>query len=98
MEAAGFCPESAEVDSAVRGDLRSLATRSKFACARFLVPDKKTTDTPNTRGKGTAMNVETVELKAVAEVAKTDEAIELLTLSLDDLDIVAGGASLGALC
>jgi len=44
------------------------------------------------------MNVETVELNAVAEVAKTDEAIELLTLSLDDLDIVAGGASLGALC
>jgi hypothetical protein len=44
------------------------------------------------------MNIETVELNAVAEVAKTDEAIELLTLSLDDLDIVAGGASLGALC
>jgi len=44
------------------------------------------------------MNVETVELNAVAEVAKTDEAIELLTLSLDDLDIVAGGSSLGALC
>lgn len=44
------------------------------------------------------MNVETVELKAVAEVAKTDEAIELLALSLDDLDLVAGGSSLGALC
>jgi hypothetical protein len=44
------------------------------------------------------MNVETVELKAVAEVAKADEAIELLALSLDDLDIVAGGASLGVLC
>lgn len=44
------------------------------------------------------MNIETVELNAVAEVAKTEETIELLTLSLDDLDIVAGGASLGALC
>lgn len=41
------------------------------------------------------MNVVTVELQAVAEVAKTDEAIEMLSLSLDDLDIVAGGASLG---
>ena len=41
------------------------------------------------------MNIETVELNAVAEVAKTEETIELLTLSLDDLDIVAGGASLG---
>lgn len=41
------------------------------------------------------MNFETVELIAVAEVAKADEAIKLLTLSLDDLDIVAGGASLG---
>lgn len=44
------------------------------------------------------MNVETVELNAVAEAIKADETIEMLTLSLDDLDIVAGGASLGALC
>ncbi len=44
------------------------------------------------------MNVETVELQAIAEVAKTDEAVEVLSLSLDDLDLVAGGASLGALC
>lgn len=43
------------------------------------------------------MNVETVELKAVAEVAKADEAVDLLTLSLDDLDLVAGGSSLGSL-
>ena len=43
------------------------------------------------------MNVEAVELKAVAEVAKTDEAIELLALSIEDLDLVAGGASLGLL-
>ncbi len=44
------------------------------------------------------MNVETVELQAIAEVAKADEAVEVLSLSLDDLDLVAGGASLGALC
>ena len=43
------------------------------------------------------MNVETVELKAVAEIAKTGEAIELLALSIDDLDLVAGGSSLGSL-
>lgn len=44
------------------------------------------------------MNVETVELQAITEVAKTDEVVEVLSLSLDDLDLVAGGASLGALC
>ena len=44
------------------------------------------------------MNIETVELQAIAEVAKTDEVVEVLSLSLDDLDLVAGGASLGALC
>lgn len=43
------------------------------------------------------MNIETVELNAVAEVAKSDEAIEMLALSLDDLDIVSGGSSLGSL-
>jgi len=31
----------------------------------------------------------------VAEVAKTDEVIEMLALSLDDLDLVGGGSSLG---
>jgi hypothetical protein len=41
------------------------------------------------------MNVEHVELKAVAEVAKTDEVLEILALSLDDLDLVGGGSSLG---
>ncbi len=41
------------------------------------------------------MNVEHVELQAVAEVVKTNEAVEILSLSLDDLDLVAGGASLG---
>lgn len=44
------------------------------------------------------MNVETVELQAIAEVAKTEEFAEVLSLSIDDLDLVAGGASLGALC
>jgi hypothetical protein len=44
------------------------------------------------------MNVETVELQAIAEIAQTDEVVEVLSLSLDDLDLVAGGTSLGALC
>jgi hypothetical protein len=48
--------------------------------------------------KETAMNIETVELQAIAQVAKTDEVVEVLSLSLDDLDLVAGGTSLGALC
>jgi hypothetical protein len=48
--------------------------------------------------KETAMNVVSVELQAVAEVEKTDEVVEVLSLSLDDLDLVAGGTSLGALC
>ena len=43
------------------------------------------------------MNVEHVELQAVAEVAKTDETIEILALSLDDLDLVGGGSSLGVI-
>ena len=39
------------------------------------------------------MNVETVELQSRRiEVAKTDEAVEVLSLSLDDLDLVAGGS------
>ena len=41
------------------------------------------------------MNIETVELQAIAEITKTDEIVEVLSLSLDDLDLVAGGSSLG---
>jgi hypothetical protein len=41
------------------------------------------------------MNIETVELQAIAEIAKTDDIVEVLSLSLDDLDLVAGGSSLG---
>ena len=43
------------------------------------------------------MNVETTELKPVEQVAKTDEALDLLALSLDDMDLVAGGAHIGNL-
>jgi len=44
------------------------------------------------------MNIETLELNAVAEAAKNDDAFELLALSMDDLDLVGGGAStVGAL-
>lgn len=41
------------------------------------------------------MNIETTELKAVEQVVKADEAVELLALSADDMDLVAGGAVIG---
>jgi hypothetical protein len=41
------------------------------------------------------MNVNTLELDAIAEVAKADGAFELLALSLDDLDLVGGGQVIG---
>jgi hypothetical protein len=41
------------------------------------------------------MNIETLELNAVAEVAKYEDAIELLALSIDDLDLIGGGHSIG---
>lgn len=44
------------------------------------------------------MNIETLELNAIADVTKNDDAFELLALSMDDLDLVGGGAStIGAL-
>jgi hypothetical protein len=44
------------------------------------------------------MNIETIELNAVADLVKNDDAFELLALSMDDLDLVGGGAStVGAL-
>jgi hypothetical protein len=43
------------------------------------------------------MIIETLELNAVTEVAKNDDAFELLALTLDDLDLVGGGHSIGNL-
>ena len=43
------------------------------------------------------MNIETLELSAIAEVAKTDETFELLALSIDDLDLVGGGSLVGTI-
>jgi hypothetical protein len=43
------------------------------------------------------MNTETFELPAVADASRTDEGVDVLALSLDDLDLVAGGSSLGIL-
>jgi hypothetical protein len=43
------------------------------------------------------MNIETLEMNAVAEVTKNNEAFELLSLSIDDLDLVGGGAAIGNL-
>jgi len=41
------------------------------------------------------MNIETLELNAVAEAVKTDATLELLALSIDDLDLVGGGVTIG---
>jgi hypothetical protein len=41
------------------------------------------------------MNVEIKELQAVEEAAKIEETFEML--SLDDLDLVAGGTAIGNL-
>jgi len=41
------------------------------------------------------MNVEMIEMNAIVEVAKADDTFELLALSLDDLDLVGGGAVIG---
>jgi hypothetical protein len=42
------------------------------------------------------MNLDTTELNAVEQVSKSDELV-LLTLSLDDLDLVGGGVIAGYL-
>jgi hypothetical protein len=43
------------------------------------------------------MNIETLELTAVAETTKTEESLEILALSIDDLDLVGGGNNIGSL-
>ena len=43
------------------------------------------------------MSIETLELNAVAEVAKNEDAFELLALSIDDLDLIGGGSTIGAI-
>jgi len=43
------------------------------------------------------MNIETLESNAAVEVVETNERFEPLALSVDDLDLIGGGASLGLL-
>jgi len=52
-------------------------------------------DQLNIPAEGATMNIETLELNAVAEVVKTDATLELLALSIDDLDLVGGGVTIG---
>jgi hypothetical protein len=42
------------------------------------------------------MNIETLELNAVAEATKAEETFDLLALSADDLDLVGGGNCIGS--
>jgi hypothetical protein len=66
-------------------------------------PSKSTPCTPpsvlqnetKTTAEEDTMNVDTLELNAVAEAAMTEEAVEILALSIDDLDLVGGGSQLG---
>ena len=60
-------------------------------CTPLSVPQKPNQHT----AEEDTMNIETLELNAVAETEKSSEALELLALSIDDLDLVGGGASLG---
>ncbi len=43
------------------------------------------------------MNVEMLEMNAVAETVKSEESLEILALSIDDLDLVGGGNAVGTL-
>lgn len=49
----------------------------------------------NTTAEEDTMNIDTLELNAVAEATMTEEAVEILALSIDDLDLVGGGTQLG---
>jgi hypothetical protein len=69
--------------------LRPFKVRSVHATERALK------DQLNVPAEGDTMNIETLELNAVAEAVKTDETLELLALSLDDLDLVGGGVVIG---
>jgi len=52
----------------------------------------------NSLAEGTTMSVETIEVKAVEQVASTEVGLEILALSFDDLDLIGGGVTIGALC
>jgi hypothetical protein len=43
------------------------------------------------------MNIEMLELNAISEATKSEEAAELLALSIDDLDLIGGGVTIGLL-
>lgn len=43
------------------------------------------------------MNIETLEVSPAADAADTVETFELLTLSMDDLDLIGGGTVIASL-
>jgi hypothetical protein len=43
------------------------------------------------------MNAECAEVNVVEQASKAEETLEILALSFDDLDLVGGGAMIGAL-
>jgi hypothetical protein len=74
------------------GSPRTFTVHSVHAAERAFLKDQL-----NVPAEGDTMNIETLELNAVAEAVKSDESLELLALSLDDLDLVGGGSTIGNL-
>lgn len=75
-----------------KGDFLASIKHSKFVPYPPLSGTHNQTNEPAEEDK---MNIETLELNAVTEVTKADETFELLTLSIDDLDLVGGGQIVG---
>jgi hypothetical protein len=78
----------------VKGDFVEFPDSSKCApCTPLSVPWNQT----RTLAEEDTMNVETLELNAVSEASESHKTPELLSLALDDLDLVGGGAVIGSL-
>jgi hypothetical protein len=78
----------------VRGDFHDPPKPSKFGPC---TPQSVSKTRPTKLAEEEIMNIETLELNAVAETAQADDSLEMLALSLDDLDIVGGGSVIGVL-
>lgn len=91
-----FCPDSLGKQTPVTGDFSKHENGAKFApCLPIRHADfRKQT---KTTAEEDTMNTEMLEINAVTDVAKSDETVELFALSVEDLDLVGGGAVIGCL-
>jgi len=92
-KAAGVCPSSPDKESAPRGDFRALFGSSQFALSRFRGESAKPTKTSRKRIQTMETNV--AVMTTVAEETKDAKAVEIVEISLSDLDCVGGGSSIG---